>query len=44
LRIEQLGRMTRLIRENEAALQRAVAHDAGPLSLLSARGLNVTDG
>jgi hypothetical protein len=26
-RIEQLGRMARLIRENEAALQRAVAHD-----------------
>jgi hypothetical protein len=26
-RIERLGRMARLIRENEAALQRAAAHD-----------------
>jgi hypothetical protein len=36
--------MPRLIRENAATLKRAVAHHAGLLRLLSARGLNVTDG
>jgi len=36
--------MARLIRENAATPLRAVAHDAGLLRVLSARGLDVTDG